>query len=50
MFVRWMGEHFPDVVPLIGERELAEMWATNPRGTLITVKVGVLSSPALSPL
>ncbi|KAF9792727.1 FAD/NAD-P-binding domain-containing protein [Thelephora terrestris] len=38
LFVRWMEEHFPDAVPLIGERELADMWVTNPRGALITVK------------
>lgn len=38
MFVGWMEEHFPDVIPLIGERELADMWNNNPRGSLITVK------------
>lgn len=36
-----MEEHFPDAVPLIGRRELGEMWAANPRGALITVKAGV---------
>lgn len=40
-----MEEHFPDVVPLIGDRELADMWVHNPRGALITVKVsGALMS------
>lgn len=44
LFVRWMEEHFPDAVPLIGERTLADMWDKNPRGALITVKVnGTLS-------
>ena len=38
-----MEEHFPDAVPLIGERELADMWVTNPRGALITVKVSATS-------
>ena len=45
-----MEEHFPDVVPLIGEHELAEMWVNNPRGTLITVKVGVLCLDPRPPL
>ncbi|KAF9652823.1 FAD/NAD-P-binding domain-containing protein, partial [Thelephora ganbajun] len=38
LFVRWMEEYFPDVIPLIGGQELAEMWVNNPRGALITVK------------
>lgn len=38
-FVGWMEEHFPDVIPLIGEQELVDMWVNNPRGSLITVKV-----------
>lgn len=34
-----MEVHFPDVVPLIGEKELADVWVKNPRGALITIKV-----------
>ena len=44
--MRWMEEYFPDVIPLIGERELAGMWVHNPRGALITVKVGDLLPPS----
>jgi len=40
-----MEEYFPDVVPLIGKQELREMWASNPRGALITIKVGIGSLP-----
>lgn len=40
-----MGEHFPDVVPLVGEEELAEMWVDNPRGALVTVKVSITCQP-----
>lgn len=43
-----MEEYFPDVVPLIGKRELKEMWASNPRGALITVRVSIM--PLSSPL
>ena len=48
-----MGEYFPDAVPLIGEQELAEMWANNPRGSLVTIKVRIsllTPSPLSSPL
>ena len=42
-----MEEYFPDVVPLIGGRELEEMWVNNPRGSLITVKVSTSSAVPL---
>ena len=37
-----MDEYFPDVVPLIGKQELKEMWVSNPRGALITIKASIL--------
>jgi hypothetical protein len=37
-----MEDYFPDVVPLIGKQELKDMWISNPRGALITVKVSVV--------
>ena len=39
-----MEEYFPDVVPLIGKQELKEMWASNPRGALVTIKVSLVLS------
>jgi aspartate-semialdehyde dehydrogenase len=42
-----MEEHFPDVIPLIGEEELADVWVKNPRGALITIKASV---PSLVPV
>ena len=45
-----MADFFPDVVPLIGEQRLADMWVNNPRGSLVTIKVNTLPLAPLAPL